>query len=166
MSKNLGWVSILSGAPDCCPARNSDCPGPQTGENNNASSYGWPGFCCLQITMSRARPVYKQARLMITKRVHGREFRLRPGKKTNTIIRYVVAVMRTERFKLSPRLACKNKWRREETCSATGSGIANTRKRLASGEAVTVQFNFPMVRIRSGFCMESNAHRRRLRPHH
>ena len=43
--------------------------------------------------MSRARPVFKQARLMVTRRVHGREFRLRPSKKTNAIIRYVIAVV-------------------------------------------------------------------------
>ena len=30
---------------------------------------------------------------MLTKRVHGREFRLRPSNKTNAIIRYVVAVV-------------------------------------------------------------------------
>ena len=32
--------------------------------------------------------------LMITRRAHGREFRLRPCEKTNAIIRYVVAVVR------------------------------------------------------------------------
>jgi len=43
--------------------------------------------------MSLARPVYKNARLMITKRVQGRHFRLRPSKVVNDIVRYVVAVV-------------------------------------------------------------------------
>ncbi len=43
--------------------------------------------------MTLARPVYKMASLMITKRVHGREFRLRPCKRINDIVRYVVAVI-------------------------------------------------------------------------
>lgn len=44
--------------------------------------------------VSRARPVYKSVSLMITRRAHGREFRLRPCEKTNAIVRYVVAVVR------------------------------------------------------------------------
>jgi len=43
--------------------------------------------------MSIARPVYREARLMITKRVHGRVFRLRPSKRVNEIVGYVVAVV-------------------------------------------------------------------------
>ena len=37
--------------------------------------------------------MHKMASLMITKRVHGREFRLRPCKSINEIVRYVVAVI-------------------------------------------------------------------------
>ncbi len=43
--------------------------------------------------MTLARPVHKMASLMITKRVHRREFRLRPCKSINEIVRYVVAVI-------------------------------------------------------------------------
>ncbi|MCG8424290.1 MAG: hypothetical protein MJE77_40880, partial [Proteobacteria bacterium] len=43
--------------------------------------------------MSLARPVYKGVSLMITKRVRGREFRLRPSKRINQIVQYVVAVV-------------------------------------------------------------------------
>ncbi len=43
--------------------------------------------------MSLARPVHKMASLMISKRIHGREFRLRPCKSINEIVRYVVAVI-------------------------------------------------------------------------
>lgn len=61
--------------------------------------------------MSLARPVYKESRLMITKRVRGREFRLRPCKEINAIIRYVVAVVagRTG-IRLACIVAMSNHW--------------------------------------------------------
>lgn len=43
--------------------------------------------------MSRARPVFKGATLFITRRVHGRQFRLRPSRKTDRIILYVLGVL-------------------------------------------------------------------------
>ena len=78
------------------------CPSPRTGGRIT-------GHLALALellligSMSLARPVYKDARLMVTKRVHGREFRLRPCKEINAIIRYVVAVV-AERTGI--RLAC------------------------------------------------------------
>ena len=61
--------------------------------------------------MSLARPVYKESRLMITKRVRGREFRLRPCREINAIIRYVVAVV-AERtgIQLACIVALSNHW--------------------------------------------------------
>jgi hypothetical protein len=43
--------------------------------------------------MSVARPVFKKVTLMLTRRVHGRVFRLLPNKKTDQVVQYVVAVM-------------------------------------------------------------------------
>jgi hypothetical protein len=45
------------------------------------------------VRVSVARPVFKKASLMLTRRVRGRTFLLRPSKRTNQIVRYVVAVM-------------------------------------------------------------------------
>jgi len=47
----------------------------------------------LTLCVSHARPVHKGAQLMITRRMHGREFRLRPSKRVNAIVSYVVAVV-------------------------------------------------------------------------
>ena len=41
----------------------------------------------------RARPVHKKQDLFVTRRVVGRVFRLKPGKRTNQIIRYILAVL-------------------------------------------------------------------------
>jgi putative transposase len=43
--------------------------------------------------MSAARPVYKGVRLFVTRRVAHRVFRLRPSRRVNQIVRYVVAVV-------------------------------------------------------------------------
>ena len=50
-------------------------------------------MAALVFDVSLARPVYKNAQLMITRRIHGREFRLRPCEKVNAILRYVLAVV-------------------------------------------------------------------------
>lgn len=42
--------------------------------------------------MSKARPVYKDTDLMLTRRIRGRVFLLTPSKRLNNLIRYVVAV--------------------------------------------------------------------------
>ncbi len=61
--------------------------------------------------MSLARPVHKMASLMITKRVHGREFRLRPCKSINEIVRYVVAVVgQRTGVRLHSIMAMSNHW--------------------------------------------------------
>ncbi len=46
--------------------------------------------------MSVARPIVKGTRFMLTRRVRGRRFLLRPSKRTNEIIGYVVAVMQAK----------------------------------------------------------------------
>lgn len=43
--------------------------------------------------VSQARPIYRNTSLMLTRRVRGRRFLLRPSQKTNQVVRYVVAVM-------------------------------------------------------------------------
>ena len=43
--------------------------------------------------MSLARPIFKRVSLMLTRRVRGRVFLLRPSRRTNQIVGYVVAVM-------------------------------------------------------------------------
>ena len=46
--------------------------------------------------MSAARPVFKRVKLMLTRSVRGRAFLLRPSKRTNRIVGYVVAVMQAK----------------------------------------------------------------------
>ncbi len=46
--------------------------------------------------MSFARPVFKERSLMLTRRVRGQEFLLRPGPTTNNIVGYVLAVMQAK----------------------------------------------------------------------
>lgn len=61
--------------------------------------------------MSVARPVYKNACLMITKRVRNREYRLHPDEKTDAIIRYVVAVVAQRTgVRLSCIMVMSNHW--------------------------------------------------------
>ena len=58
-----------------------------------------------------ARPIYEGASLMITRRVHGREFRLRPDRRVNQIILYVVAVVaRRTGILLHSVVAMSNHW--------------------------------------------------------
>jgi len=47
----------------------------------------------LHAPMSLARPINKNACLMITRRIHVRQFRLRPSREVTAIIKYVVAVV-------------------------------------------------------------------------
>lgn len=46
--------------------------------------------------MSLARPVFMNVTLFVTRRVHGRQYRLRPSRKTNRIIAYLLAVVASE----------------------------------------------------------------------
>jgi hypothetical protein len=61
--------------------------------------------------VSLARPVFKKAKLMLARRVRGRTFLLRPSKRTNQIVRYVVAVMvRRWRVTLHAIMTMGNHW--------------------------------------------------------
>ena len=61
--------------------------------------------------MSAARPVYKNAYLMITKRVRNRLFLLHPHKNTSKIILYIVAVVaRKYRIKIHSLMVMSNHW--------------------------------------------------------
>ena len=43
--------------------------------------------------MTAPNPRYNECNIMVTRRVHGRLYRLRPGKKTNAIVGYVVGIV-------------------------------------------------------------------------
>lgn len=61
--------------------------------------------------MSRPRPVYKNVTLMLTRRVRGRKFLLKPGKETNQVVGYVVAVMLKKwNMKLVAKIVMGNHW--------------------------------------------------------
>lgn len=61
--------------------------------------------------MSVARPVFKRVRLMLTRRVRGRLLLLRPSKRTNQIVRYVVAVMQKRwNIEVHALIAMGNHW--------------------------------------------------------
>ena len=73
-------------------------------------SWRWHELCFTG-SMSLARPIMQNAQLMLTRRMHGREFRLRPCGKINAIIRYVVAVVaRRTGIRLHSIVALSNHW--------------------------------------------------------
>jgi putative transposase len=65
----------------------------------------------MQVRMSIARPVFQNINLMLTRRVRGGLFFLRPCKHTNQVIRYVLAVMaNTWKIQLHAVTALSNHW--------------------------------------------------------
>ncbi len=59
----------------------------------------------------RARPIFEEVSLFVTRRVRGRQFLLRPSKKTNQAIAYVVAVL-AKRYQIEIHAICamSNHW--------------------------------------------------------
>ncbi len=61
--------------------------------------------------MSVARPIFQRVSLMLTRRARGRTFLLRPSKRTNQIVAYVVAVIAARRnIELHALVVMSNHW--------------------------------------------------------
>lgn len=105
----LAWPEC-PGHRTACPVHRTWWPGYQTA-GLGFRVFGIGTTSALVLGVSVARPVHKNTQLMLTRRIHGREFRLRPCKKVNAIIRYVLAVV-AERtgVRLHAVVAMSNHW--------------------------------------------------------